>query len=680
MYTYRLTDITFSDSTTLKPGHLTILLGPNNVGKSKALRDIVEFTTSLHEGRPKVVTHVEWQMPKSISEVSEVYDVEREYTNNNWIFHTLAPRLVGEHSQSGGPKWPEEYVERYDPILSQGGISARSIFLSSFGTSMVGFLTTEDRLQLVKETASASREGQSANPLQVLYNRGSAIEDDLNAVIEPAFGQRIKLDYTTPQQLRLRVGHDFSHIPSDPRDARLVLSGYEKLDDQGDGIRSFVGVVVAILAVKRPLFLIDEPEAFLHPPQAYRVGEFLADSASNCRQLIVATHSVDVLRGILNKRKDVDILRLDRVGEKNLIRHLEADRLRSIVNDPLLSSARVLDGLFYTGAVVVEADSDARFYQIAAKKRRSDLDLHFVNADNKQTVSRILRLYKDMGVRNAGIVDIDVLNDSREFRAQLETLGVTSENQENCLTARDIIARTIDDTPLEIRIEGAKKIIPALVEAIANFEHHGSAEPRDTASLLKTIDQNARALSESTKLWKQVKERGKAALTPAAATAFDQLSEICARAGLFVNPGGELESLLSEFGILHTTDKRAWIRQALLLLPSLEVNDEKQPWKFMKVVLSHLQDEKDAPPMFPDYIREAMALAKYEPIENGRFFGTVPPLTGLWAEDATLEACREELQSTLEDWIMIKMRFGDKDFPVLNGIDLNPKPEYAETD
>jgi hypothetical protein len=84
--------------------------------------------------------------------------------------------------------------------------------------------------------------------------------------------------------------------------------------------------------------------------------------------------------------------------------------------------------------------------------------------------------------------------------------------------------------------------------------------------------------------------------------------------------------------------------------------------------------------MLTDYIREAMRLAHYELMENGRFFATIPGLKGLWAEDATLEACREELLSTLEDWIMIKVRFGDKDFPVLNGIDLNPKPEYAQAD
>lgn len=84
--------------------------------------------------------------------------------------------------------------------------------------------------------------------------------------------------------------------------------------------------------------------------------------------------------------------------------------------------------------------------------------------------------------------------------------------------------------------------------------------------------------------------------------------------------------------------------------------------------------------MLTDYIREAMRLAHYELTENGRCFATIPGLDGLWAEDATLEACREELQSTLEDWILVKARFGDRDFPVLNGIDLNPKPEYAHAD
>ena len=49
-------------------------------------------------------------------------------------------------------------------------------------------------------------------------------------------------------------------------------------------------------------------------------------------------------------------------------------------------------------------------------------------------------------------------------------------------------------------------------------------------------------------------------------------------------------------------------------------------------------------------------------------------------EGVTLEACREELQSTLEDWLMLGFRLGHE-IPVVAGIDLNAKaPVHAEAD
>lgn len=82
--------------------------------------------------------------------------------------------------------------------------------------------------------------------------------------------------------------------------------------------------------------------------------------------------------------------------------------------------------------------------------------------------------------------------------------------------------------------------------------------------------------------------------------------------------------------------------------------------------------------MLTQYIQAAMRRAHYELMENGRFFGSIPVCAGAWAEGDTLESCRDELQSVLEDWILIKARFGDT-FPVIDGVDINPKPEYAET-
>ena len=49
------------------------------------------------------------------------------------------------------------------------------------------------------------------------------------------------------------------------------------LDSQGDGMRSFATVLLYVLvADNHSIQFLDEPEAFLHPPQARLVGELIA--------------------------------------------------------------------------------------------------------------------------------------------------------------------------------------------------------------------------------------------------------------------------------------------------------------------------------------------------------------------------------------------------------------------
>lgn len=71
-----------------------------------------------------------------------------------------------------------------------------------------------------------------------------------------------------------------------------------------------------------------------------------------------------------------------------------------------------------------------------------------------------------------------------------------------------------------------------------------------------------------------------------------------------------------------------------------------------------------------DYIRGAMHRAQYEKLEDGTYYGEIPGLQGVYADAATLEVCREELQSALEDWILFGLANGFT-IPPLDGIDLN---------
>jgi predicted RNase H-like HicB family nuclease len=75
--------------------------------------------------------------------------------------------------------------------------------------------------------------------------------------------------------------------------------------------------------------------------------------------------------------------------------------------------------------------------------------------------------------------------------------------------------------------------------------------------------------------------------------------------------------------------------------------------------------------MLTNYIHAALRQAKYEIIEGGQYYGEIPGFDGVWASTSTLEACREELRETLEDWLVLGLRMGHS-LPVVDGINLIP--------
>jgi predicted RNase H-like HicB family nuclease len=74
-----------------------------------------------------------------------------------------------------------------------------------------------------------------------------------------------------------------------------------------------------------------------------------------------------------------------------------------------------------------------------------------------------------------------------------------------------------------------------------------------------------------------------------------------------------------------------------------------------------------------DYVNQAMLEAVYDKLEDGTFVGRIPPCKGVLAFGSTLRDCEDELQSTLEDWILMGLKLGHS-LPVIGDIDLNREP------
>jgi len=68
--------------------------------------------------------------------------------------------------------------------------------------------------------------------------------------------------------------------------------------------------------------------------------------------------------------------------------------------------------------------------------------------------------------------------------------------------------------------------------------------------------------------------------------------------------------------------------------------------------------------MLQSYILNYLNKAKYEMIDDGKkFYAEIKDLRGVWAVGKTLEECRENLASTLEGWLILRLR---KNLPIPN--------------
>lgn len=64
--------------------------------------------------------------------------------------------------------------------------------------------------------------------------------------------------------------------------------------------------------------------------------------------------------------------------------------------------------------------------------------------------------------------------------------------------------------------------------------------------------------------------------------------------------------------------------------------------------------------MLLEYIYKKLNQAQYKILGDGSYFGEIPGLQGVWASEKTLEECRETLQEVLEEWLILKLKDGDK--------------------
>ncbi len=63
--------------------------------------------------------------------------------------------------------------------------------------------------------------------------------------------------------------------------------------------------------------------------------------------------------------------------------------------------------------------------------------------------------------------------------------------------------------------------------------------------------------------------------------------------------------------------------------------------------------------MLINFVEEQLKKAHYKILEDQTYFGEIPGLDGVWANQKTLEESRTELAEVLEEWCLLKIRNGE---------------------
>lgn len=519
----KLSEISTKDGEIIKIGKFTLLVGPNNVGKSQILKDIHRKLLKGHDAETTLITSIKIDRPETFDRLYEGLDVRVDQMN---IGHHIIDSVTSDFDENSMIRVQlESHRQQFD---REQNLDYTYLGMSKF---RVFYMDSESRLKIASKSPNYIPEETSPkNLLQALYGSSGEFDEKLKDAFKSTFGMDIKLDYSSGLELRLAVSKKFDEVPEDPRTAYPIMKQYPSIEIQGDGFRSFVAVVLSLLLSKDKIVLLDEPEAFLHPEQARRLGKWISDHADGfpC-QILVATHNSNFLSGILSGKQAADIYRLNRDNNKTSFKKITAEATQALSTSPILSSQRVLEGIFSQGVVVCESDTDRVIYNSVAIHEHSKQEILFIHAHNKQTIKDVVKLLKDASIPTAAIIDIDILNSESDLSNAISAFDSDFDLSE-ILSLRAEVASDIEGMSEGKIVLELKQNVIELLKQLNNNEH----------SLSGARGALNRIRADSTK-WAGLKKEGIALLEGAFRQKAQRIIDESLSIGLYIVPVGELE-------------------------------------------------------------------------------------------------------------------------------------------
>ena len=510
------------ESIELLQNDIVVFVGPNNAGKSQCLRDIY----ALAEGKQNGIVVSDITITKYDAPLEPLLNAiaQPQKSGSGNIYDVLNYRIGFYSNTEQNFKTSKKFGDLAKVFMTQLDTSARLTICNA-----VGSITRSDPKQHPIHYAaydSKYRKWLSDN-FKKAFNIELIPNTQYGSAIPLCMGKPVKLEGT------------FEDEQSRQEAYAEILATYKQVHQQGDGVKSFTGILLHLMLDYRCIFLIDEPEAFLHPPQAKIMGQVIGETLSDQQQAFISTHSEEIIKGLLEVCPErVKIVRVTRQEDENQLSILDNKDFAEVWNDPLLKYSNIMSSLFHKTVVLCESDSDCKMYSIIEsyikQQQGSYSETLFIHCGGKHRMAKISSALRALKINVKLIPDIDVLNDENVFRGIVEAFGCIWDNVKKDY---NIIVSNLHSSKEKIARSTAKVNIDRVLDAKKDQYLSGKE--------IESIQNEVKVISK----WKAIKSGGVASLPAGDATnAFRRLDNTLKAAGIYIVPVGELECFIKEVG------------------------------------------------------------------------------------------------------------------------------------
>ncbi|MDN7134120.1 hypothetical protein JNO04_17410 [Halomonas sp. MC140] len=204
----KIDEITLKSGAQIELGKFTLLVGPNNVGKSQTLKDIHRKIVYGSEADAILLKEILVNRPDTFEGLLEDLDVRPDATN---VGHHTVDGITSNADGNSMVRFQLDHFRR-----NFESTPAADFTFQRLGKFRVFYMDSESRLSIASACQNFIPDENSPKTLlQAMYAKFGKLDDILANAFETTFGKKIRLDYSAGLKLRFAVAKNFGDIPAD---------------------------------------------------------------------------------------------------------------------------------------------------------------------------------------------------------------------------------------------------------------------------------------------------------------------------------------------------------------------------------------------------------------------------------------------------------------------------------